>query len=267
MKMSRLREVGAERDKTNEWDRDHTSLSMFKHTTCPFLLTLYVLLSSHLENSICSFCLQRPLRWKCPYSGWRSQFQVPNFSFGKESSILFLLCSGKAKKKRHGKEKGKLFLSLMCHSWIAKPPFLSPPKAMADAGLLSPPFLRDWKKGIMKWEESVRAQCIKPFYSASWVEQQHHCQAVLRKIRIFKKSESWNNSSLQPGHLWVLTFRWLLFCDAFCVSEGVAKAPVRQREARENTNETGQKSHRHKQMCKFLILGGEWAVPFCGDGT
>lgn len=160
----------------------------------------------------------------------------------------------------------------MCHSLIAKPPFLSPLKAMAGAGLLSPPFLlsplfiRDWKKGIMRWEESVMAQCIRVFYFASWVEQKHHCPAVLRKIKTFKKSESWNNSNLQPGCLWVLTFLWLLLCDAFCVSEGVEKAPVRQRKARENTNKIGQKSHRDKQIFKFLILGAEWAVPCCGDG-
>lgn len=117
----------------------------------------------------------------------------------------------------------------------------------------------------MRWEESVRPNVSEPFF-ASWVEQKHHCQAVLRKIKIFKKSESWNNSSLQPGCLWVLTFCWLLLCDAFCVTEGVAKAPVRQREARENANAAWQERHRHKQMIKLLILGAEWAAPFCGDG-
>lgn len=62
--MSRLKEVGAERDKTKEWDSGHRSVSMFKHTTCPshFSLCCIRLLLSHLENLICSFCLQKPLR-------------------------------------------------------------------------------------------------------------------------------------------------------------------------------------------------------------
>lgn len=58
-------------------------------------------------------------------------------------------------------------------------------------------------------------------------------------------------SSLQPGHLWVLTFCWLLFYGAFCVTEGVAKAPVRQREARENTNASWQKSHSTSRWASF----------------
>ena len=51
-----------------------------------------------------------------------------------------------------------------------------------------------------------------------------------------------------------------------CVCEGVAKGPTRQREARENTNGAGQKSHRHKQMREFLALGTEGTVRWRGDG-
>lgn len=191
-----------------------------------------------------------------------------DFSCSWENSVLFLLRSCKAEKRRWGKERGMLFPSLMCHLWIAKPLFASRHEAMAGAGQLSPPFLRDWKKeGITRWDESGRVQHIRGFYFVSWVEEKHHGLSNRSgKIKIVKEPESWSNSSLQPRHLWVLTFCWLLFCDALCVCEGLAKGPARQREARQNTNEAGQKSHRHKRTCKFLALGAEGTVPSRGDG-
>lgn len=86
------------------------------------------------------------------------------------------------------------------------------------------------------------------------------------KLRFLRNQKVEITAACSQDSLWVLTFHWLLFCDAFYVSEGAAKAPVRQRENRENTNEAGQKSHRHKQMCRFLILVAKWAVLFCEDG-
>lgn len=75
-----------------------------------------------------------------------------------------------------------------------------------------------------------------------------------KKNKFIKKPESCNTRSLQPRCLWVLTFCWLVHRGAVCVWAGVAKGPGEQREARENINEAGQKSQRHKKMHEFLAL-------------
>lgn len=141
-----------------------------------------------------------------------------DFSFSWEISVLFLLHSCKAEKRKRGKERGKKAFPIFdvqlvdCRTTLCQPSqgyvWFWPVKLTL--------FERLEKEGIMRWGESGRVQYIRSFYFA--VEQKHHSLSnVSEKIKIIKKPASWNNSSLQPRHLWVLTFCWLLFCDALCV--------------------------------------------------
>lgn len=57
----------------------------------------------------------------------------------------------------------------------------------------------------------------------------------------------------------------ILWCFV-CVFVKERQKGQRGREARENTNEGGQKSHRQKWMREFFALGAEGTVPCCGDG-
>lgn len=105
------------------------------------------------------------------------------------------------------------------------------------------------KEGITRWGGSGRVQHIRGFYFVSWVEQKHYSLSNgSEKIKIVKKPESWNNNSLQPRHLWVLTFFWLLFCDALCVclwrsskraSEAEKPGKILMKEARKATGKSG----------------------------
>lgn len=127
-------------------------------------------------------------------------------------------------------------------------------------------FKRLEKEGITRWDGSGRVQHIRAFILFRELHRNTAlCQTVLRKLRPLRNQKVEITAACSQDTCGCWHFAGYYFVSlCVCVCEGVAKGPARQREARENTNEAGQKSHRHTWMREFLALGAGMEM---GHGT